>query len=289
MRYSSSVKSLSALARSPRVAVTLLLLGIVSSILSTFVHSLLFLIPVCLLAVSLGFCAVHRFVSRIRLSAPRRFGPDLIHLGLLVLICGGLLSALGRQEKTLSLAAGDEASIDSSRLIRLISLDVQRYPDGSPREWVSTVTVSTNGATEVAAFPIRVNSPLRLRGISIYQTSWETEGILDLRRGGSRVRATTGQGFREGDTLWYFASVEPAPAGLCAVFELWRGGAKVRELRVSAGDSLGPFAVIGVSSRNITGLKAVRDPGFPVVICALVIIALGLALAFIQKRKDTLA
>ena len=47
--------------------------------------------------------------------------------------------------------------------------------------------------------------------------------------------------------------------------------------------------MIGVSSRNITGLKAVRDPGFPVVICALVIIALGLALAFIQKRKDTLA
>ncbi len=287
MSYSSSVKSLLSRARSPWAAVTLLLLGIVSSILSTFVHSPLFFIPVVLLAISLGVCGAHRAATRLRARAKPRFGPDLIHLGLFVLICGGLLSALGRQEKLLSMEAGDLARIDASRTIRVLSLDVQRYANGSPREWVSTVSVLRNGSIEVASFPIRVNAPLRLRGTSIYQATWTTEGVLGLRDAeGKEPIATTGQGFRHGDTLWYFARVEPGDAGLSAIFEQWKGNQKVGERRVTRGGSIGPFTVVSVSSRDMTGLRVVRDPGFPVVIAALAVLAAGLALTFFQRKKD---
>jgi ResB-like family len=287
MSYSSPVKSLFSLARSPRVAVALLLLGVASSVLSTFVRSPFFFIPVVLFAISLGACGVHRVAARLRAGAKPRFGPDLIHLGLLVLICGGLLSALGRQEKLLSMAAGDQAQIDPSRTLRVLSLGVQRYADGSPREWVSTVAVLRNGSPEIAPFPIRVNAPLRLRGVSIYQATWTTEGVLDLKgAGGEHLSATTGQGFRHGDTLWYFARVQPEAAGLSAIFEQWKGNEKTGERSVSSGGSIGPFTVVGVSSHDVTGLRVVRDPGFPLVIAALVAIGMGLALAFFQRKKD---
>ncbi len=288
MRYSSSVKSPYALARSPRVAVVLLALGIASSILATFVHSPLFLIPVALFAVSLGACAVGRMADRIRGGARHRFGPDLIHLGLLALVCGGFISTLGRQEKTYMMATGDEAQISPSRTLRLLSLSVQRYPDGSPRDWVSTVAVTRSGSSEIPAFPIRVNAPLRLRGLNVYQASWATQGILDLTdASGARLGATTGQGFEHDGFLWYFAGVEPAVQGLSAVFEQWKGREKVGIRRVQASGTIGPFTVVRVTAREVTGLKAVRDPGFPVVIAALVVFGAGLALTFIQGWRDS--
>jgi general stress protein CsbA len=269
---------------SPQVAVALFLVSIASSILSTFVHSAFFLVPVVLFALNLGACTVHRLSSRLQTQAPRRFGPDLVHLGLLILISGGVLSTIGRQEKLFSLGAGDQAQLDASRTLRLISLGVKRFPDGSSKEWTSTVAVSNGRSVEVVEYPIRVNAPLRLRGLSIYQTSWDTEGIVDLRDAhGGRITATTGQGFREGNTLWYFASVESGQAGLNALFEKWTERSKVGERRVSTGASIGPFTVVGVSVREVSGLKAVHDPGFPVVGAALGVIGFGLALTFIQK------
>ena len=224
IRYSSVVKcaqrnarptsAVFAFAYSPQVAVALLRVSIASSILSAFAHSPFFLLPVVLLALSLVACTVHRLSSRLQARAPRRFGPDLIHLGLFILIAGGVLSTIGRQEKLFSLGAGDQVQLDSSRTLRLISLEVERFPDGSPKEWVSTVAVSNGRSVEVAEYPIRVNAPLRLRGLSVYQASWDTEGIVDLRDvHGVHIKATTGQGFREGNMLWYFASVESGRAG----------------------------------------------------------------------------
>ena len=185
------------------------------------------------------------------------------------------------------MAVGDEARLDSTRTIRVLSLKLKRYADGSPQEWVSTVAVTQYGCIVVSAFPIRVNSPLRLRGLSIYQASWTTEGKLDLAGpDGKRIVAATGEGFRHAGVLWYFARMEQGEEGWSAIFELWKGDRKIAERRAATGGTIGPFAVIGVFAREITGLKVVHDPGFPVVIGALIVTGAGFALSFLQKRGD---
>lgn len=317
MRYSCPVKSLLALLRSTRLAVVLILVISVLSLLSTFVpqgrdeafylkhyppgaarimiavgfvtffQSWLFIVPVLLFALCLGACAVHRFVERVRHDPWRRIGPDIVHLGLLLLIAGALCSAVGRREQLVVLGAGDQAQLLSSLTLRVDSLAAASYASGAPKEWSSTVSVSRGAKQIVSSYAIRVNHPLRCQDVSIYQTSWALEGTLAARdAAGSPVRATTGQGFEEGDTIWLFDAVEQGRAGWAAVFRQLRARSVVAERRVAPGDSIGPFTITAVSGREVSGLTAVHDPGFPVVLAALVLIAAGLALALLQREKE---
>ncbi len=311
------MKPLLALLRSMRLAVALILLIAAMSLLSTFVpqgrenafylarytpgvarvmiatgfvtffRSALFIVPVLLFAVCLGACAAHRLARRVRRHPWHRIGPDIVHLGLLLLIAGALVSALGRREQDLVLGAGDQASLMSSLTLRLESLAAESYESGAPKEWRSTVSVSSGAREEVSSYPIRVNHPLRLHGLSVYQTSWAVEGTLAARdAAGSPVRATTGQGFEEGDTIWLFDEVERERAGWAAVFRQLRGRSVIAVRRVAPGDTIGPFTVTTVTGREVSGLTAVRDPGFPVVVAALVLIATGLALSLLQREKE---
>jgi cytochrome c biogenesis protein ResB len=255
--------------------------------LPRFFSSAGFLVPAFLLTLNLGACAVDRVVRRVKNKAKPRYGPDLVHLGLLILIAGGVITALGRQETTWSLAVGEDAALNSTYALHLLSLQYLKYDNGAPKEWTSTVRVTREGSVEIPSFPIRVNQPLRLKGLSVYQAAWELQGILDLKDAdGQEVTATTGQGFPLGQSFWYFAEAQKARDAWSVVAVEYQGRemkpVSTRELR--AGDSLGPYAILGITAREVTGLKAVKDPGFAPFLAALVILAAGLCLTFIQKK-----
>jgi cytochrome c biogenesis protein ResB len=256
--------------------------------LGSFFGSAFFLIPVALFAVNLGVCAVDRVVVRARNHARRRYGPDLVHIGLLVLIASGLVTATLRHEKTLQLAEGDEAAVGSVYLLHLDSFQYLTYDSGAPKDWISTVDVSRAGAPIAAGYKIEVNHPLRLKGYTVYQSSWDTEGLLDVTdAAGDPVTATTGQGFQEGESFWYFSEVTGTGAGARAVFNEYKGDVLASSREVGVGESIGPFLVKKVSTRLVTGLKVVEDPGYVPFLVALGLILVGLALTFIQKRGDT--
>lgn len=257
--------------------------------LPRFFSSVGFLVPAFLLTLNLGVCAVDRVIRRVRNKAKPRYGPDLIHLGLLLLIAGGLATAIGRQETTWTLAVGEDAALSSTYALHLLSLQFLKYDNGAPKEWTSTVRVTREGSVEIPSFPIKVNRPLRLKGLSVYQATWELQGILDMRdAGGQEVAATTGQGFPSGESFWYFAEARKARDAWSIVAVEYKG----KEMRpvstrvLLAGDVLGPYTVKGITAREITGLKAVRDPGFAPFLAALGIIALGLCLTFIQNKAS---
>ena len=52
------------------------------------------------------------------------------------------------------------------------------------------------------------------------------------------------------------------------------------------GETIGEYTVTELGSRDVTGLKAVKAPGFIPVVIALIIVAAGLTLTLVQKRKD---
>ena len=249
-----------------------------------------------LFTVNLGVCAVDRFVTRARTGAKRRHGPDLLHAGLLLLLAGALVTSLGRQEKRFWMAEGEQVALDSTWTVTLLDFEFQRYESGAPKDWISTVNAARDGAVVVSSFPIEVNRPLRIAGMRIYQASWTVEGTVRLRdAAGEAVTAMTGQGFQEGESFWYIAEVrhplgfpdpDPPPPGWKAVVEEWRGHELASTRALAAGDSIGPFRIESISGRLLTGLTSVRDPGFPLVLAAIVLAAGGLALTYLQKRGD---
>ena len=254
--------------------------------LRNFFSSLVFLVPVGFFTVNLAFCTVDRLVRRARTGAARRHGPDLVHIGLLVLIAGGLATGLGRHEATWTLAEGDEAAIGSGYTLHLVSFTYVTYDNGSPRDWISTVNVLRDGRGVGAAIPIEVNHPLRLKGITVYQSSYDVTGTLRLRDpGGADVPPPEpGDFFDQGGFRFVFEGFRRQGDAWTASFERRRGGAPQETVVLRVGDSIGPFTVTGIEGREITGLKAVSDPGLAPFAVALFLITAGLCLTFIQNR-----
>ncbi len=253
-----------------------------------FFSSPLFIAALSLFALNLGVCAVDRFVTRLRTKAPTRYGPDLVHLGLLVLIAGGIVTGLLRNEKLYTLSEGDSAEVAPGYTMSLLSFEYQKYPNGTPKAWISNVEVTHDGVVAVPSFAIKVNKPLRIGGYQIYQTTYELSGVLHaVDPDGKTVAAATGDGFEYGDSFFLFAETEKAPdGGWRAVFQEYKGMTLDATHSIGPNEKIGPYTITQVSGAYISGLKAVKDPGYLPVIIAFLIIVSGLALTFIQRARE---
>jgi hypothetical protein len=291
------MRSLYKLLRSVKLAVVLIVIITIMSILATFLPKLLpdffrsvvFLAPCALFFVNLSVCAVDRFARRVRSRAKPRYGPDIVHIGLLILIIGGLVTVLGRKESMVYLGKGDVAELPGGYELQLTDYAFEKYPDGRPRDWVSTVKVRRAGIVMLDAFAIEVNRPLAVAGIKVYQTDFGREDLAELSdEAGQTFSITSGRGFTLGSSLYFFRGVEGdgSSAGR-ALFERWEGHTLTQEYRAGPGETFAGYAVKRLSSRDVTGLRAVKDPGFLPVLAALILIGLGLSLTFIQKQGDS--
>jgi cytochrome c biogenesis protein len=248
-----------------------------------FFKSMLFLVPCVLFFINLGVCAVDRLVGRWRRKARSRYGPDLIHIGLLVLVVGALLTTWGRWEKTFYLGKGDPEQLPLGYTLKLLDYRYDQYPDGRPKDWVSTVQVERQGTPVISSYPIEVNRPLRLPRLKVYQASFSREDTALLRDPqGELAEINNGQYFEWQQAILFFAGIENDKA----VFERWEGHSRIAVYDLSPSEAIGDYTIVELSSRELTGLKAVKDPGFIPVIVALAIVAAGLALTFLQKRGD---
>ena len=183
------------------------------------------------------------------------------------------------------LAEGDRVEMPGGRLLVLEDFSYTAYDDGRPRDWTSTVRVARDGRDEVPPFPIRVNHPLRLGRMSIYQVSHAVESLLAVTdsAGKDHLLAQGEEATQGGATLFFMA--RPQEGGEVIVRVESAGGAEV--LRLSAGDSAAGFVVQGLREVDITGLEAVIDPGYPVVLAGLGLVLVGLAVTFISRIGDT--
>jgi cytochrome c biogenesis protein len=124
-----------------------------------------------------------------------RIGVYIVHSSILLLLTGALIGAVFGFKANLQLDEGqtsDTAFIVKKRLpvkldfsIRCNEFQVKFYDTGAPEEFKSNLTIIENGK-ESFTKDIRVNHPLRYRGINIFQASYGTarpDGvILDIIR-----------------------------------------------------------------------------------------------------------
>ncbi len=105
------------------------------------------------------------------------FGPDMVHLGLLIVIIGGIVSSLAGSREQLALTEGQMLPVPRAAFtVRLDKFETEYYPQGNVKGWKSSVTIIAQNRP-VAFGVIEVNRPFSFRGISFYQTSygWDWE------------------------------------------------------------------------------------------------------------------
>ncbi len=117
----------------------------------------------------------HCFLARKRILG--LFGSDVVHLGLLIILAGGMISGLAGQRGSLTLSENQTRSVPGADFsIRLDKFITEYYPDGNIKDWKSKLTV-IEGSQELFQKTIEVNHPLGHRGFVFYQSGygWDWE------------------------------------------------------------------------------------------------------------------
>jgi cytochrome c biogenesis protein len=100
------------------------------------------------------------------------FGSDIVHLGLLIILIGGIISGMGGFRTSLNISEGEIVPIPQADFkLRLDKFVTEYHPNGSVRDWKSTLTVLENGS-DVLSKTIEVNHPLSHKGFVFYQSSY---------------------------------------------------------------------------------------------------------------------
>ena len=271
-----------------------------------FFSSIPFVLPVIVFFLNLLTCAIVRFIKRVRSKARKRFGPDIIHFGILLLMVAVLWAPGGRKEETVFLSEGDTKDLGEGYELVLNQFEFLKYDDGRPKDWYSYVDVFKDG-TKVKTHKIEVNKPLKIGKLKVFQSSYNQDmvatvsndagEIFDVRPGDyytAREAIIVLRGVVIGRSSEDSSSngCSPPEAGGVAVFEELtgmgqEGGHKVAAVhRVAVSEVLDYFKIEKVCMISQTGLQIVRDPTTLPVIIALIMIGLGVSLTFIQKLGD---
>jgi cytochrome c biogenesis protein len=109
------------------------------------------------------------------------FGSDVVHVGLLVILAGGIISGQASIRADLSMAEGETKSAPKADFaVRLDKFTTEYYPDGSVKAWKSDLTV-LEADKPVLSQTVAVNHPLTYKGYSFYQSSygfnWDNPGV----------------------------------------------------------------------------------------------------------------
>ncbi len=263
-----------------------------------FFRSLIFLVPSALFFINLSVCTGARLLWRMQIKAPKSIGPDLIHIGILILIIGGIISLYSRKEWIGLLTAGEWAELPGGYRLVLNRFTRTTYEDGRPKDFISDVDILLEDE-KLISYEIKVNRPLRLGHLRIYQHTYKsayTVLLIDLQ--GQTIHLNTGEGFKEENMIYILKDVlnesaiyqenvsETVKMKTVAVFEKWTGEASVETFMKGVNDSFDSYRIDEIVGQEQTGLRVVRDQGVIPVIISFIIIGAGLIVTFTQKFLD---
>ena len=100
------------------------------------------------------------------------FGADIVHLGLLTIIAGGIISGIGGFRRNLTFIEGNVLNVPRTEFkLRLEKFETEFYPNGAVKDWKSTLTVLEKD-NPVLKKVVEVNHPLSYKGFVFYQSGY---------------------------------------------------------------------------------------------------------------------
>lgn len=264
---------------------------IVNAQLDNYFRSFFFILAAILFFVNLCVCAVDRitreFTGR---RKKKRFGPDMIHIGLLILIVGSMVTFIGRREGSMYMAAGDEIKLPGDYVVHLETFDFFTYDDGKPKDWISTVDVFKDDKLVIDSFAIEVNKPLRVGRVELFQSSYAEEARVKFTDPtGREFSVSQGKALETPQAAYVFSGIfsdSDAPGGSAVYFEKYVNRESAGTVKLLPEDDLDGWIVGDFGVYNVTGLQAVIDPGFVPVLIGLILAGLGLTITYLQKIGD---
>ena len=100
------------------------------------------------------------------------FGSDVVHLGLLIILIGGIISGVTGFGANINISEGQTVPVlNADFKLRLEKFETEYWPNGSVKDWKSTVTVLEN-ENPILTKTVEVNHPLSHKGFVFYQSTY---------------------------------------------------------------------------------------------------------------------
>jgi cytochrome c biogenesis protein len=282
-------------------------------------HSWWFIGVLVLLAINLIACSWKRLPGvwqqvRKAKSGYGRLGTYLTHLSVLLILVGGLIGALwGFKGYTQIVEGGviDGIFLDNPQQamkplgfqVRCDAFHVDFYPNGSPKEYVSTLSFLDGGRVVLDHVLLRVNHPISYGGLNFYQASYGISvlPIVEVREKGGKGAPHTMQ-LRQGEvqsipgtqTQLGFMQYREAIHGhgdaiLLVLFppdSEPEGFWLLRSDSGTEGLQVGDFTFIfnDLEQTYYTGIQVTHDPGVPVVWVGCSLLVIGMVVTFTLRR-----
>ncbi|SNR58609.1 cytochrome c biogenesis protein ResB [Desulfurobacterium atlanticum] len=240
-----------------------------------------------------------------------RFGVYIVHAGIIIVLIGGLLTALFGYRGYMNLAQGGKSNLvtlfGNGHIIELPfeveckKFTMEFYPSGMPKSYISDLVILKDGKA-VKEQIIEVNTPLSYEGIYFYQASYGQGRVFFFHKENQNAKekqliVAFGQPFYVGkgkDGKKYFLSPVAAQGGIIFVDLLTKDGKRIAQAqmmpnnwyRIPQTDQF--VAIAGADNKFYTGLQVSYDPGTWVVWTGSTILTIGLFIAFFISHKRIL-
>jgi cytochrome c biogenesis protein len=233
----------------------------------------------------------------------------LIHFSIIIVIIGALIGAIWGYKGNMWIVEGQTSNtvlpfkskepifLDFS--VKLNKFSIELYPDGTPKEYISNVTVIDGNHTIDTL--IEVNSPFKYKGLSFYQANYDTIPEFKIK-----VRYKGGEKFY---TLNSFSPVSIDDKYTIALNDFGEAHgliyAKIIFFDSETGQQIPGIIIKGFPHFNIpvdkdrlqilledvekityiSGLQVKKDPGVPVVYAGFILIIMGLLGVYFFEPK----
>ncbi|MFH2001917.1 MAG: cytochrome c biogenesis protein ResB [Planctomycetota bacterium] len=232
------------------------------------------LVPLVSFFLNLLACSTARLYRGFRYGL-RQFGPDIIHLSLMLLMTGVYVSISGSSDTTFYLEEGKHGKISEGFTIAFKSSVFSAYDDGRIKEWSSTVEI-TSGNQLIGEYTIETNSPIKVDRGRLYQFAYKpsSKAVL-ISREGKILHLDEGSLFELDGEVFRYIGNETTAEVATAKFENMSGPRAINSYR--QGESIASYSVEDLTTRMLTGFKYSIDPGAKIVFIAFILATIGLA------------
>lgn len=267
---------------------------IVLSGFHNFFRSGPFFILMMLFMINLSLCTFHRIKGHYRRGKVKNVGPDIIHIGIIVIVLGGTLSLFTRGEQFKWFAQGDNFQLYDRYELKVAAVEFIKYPDGRPKDWITHIELR-EGDGAIKAVSIEVNGPLKVGNLTIYQNSYNEQHALRLADAeGKEFTLKSKDIVPIGGVDHLFKGIDSIRADEAdyeeLVFLRRVGGGSLgtdyERVSFRPDEMIGSYKVVDYRSQLHTGLNFVRDGGLIPVWAGIILVLLGVCWTYTIKLGE---
>jgi cytochrome c biogenesis protein len=237
-----------------------------------------------------------------------RAGVYIVHTSILVIFLGAIIGSLAGfkgsvlipetmdRDRVFLYGSGEAKELGFT--VRCNSFAIEFYPNGTPKEYTSSLTIIENGQ-EIITKMIEVNDPLSYRGITFYQSSYEAyqDFVITIQATASGEKQSFVVPFQQ-QGLWEeehlkFGVINAKAIGQSIVeSKLWFSDGKAEPTLEWLDDGAtlpiqteGGEYLVSTKQMYATGLQVAKDPGVWWVYIGCGLMLFGLYVAFFMSHK----